>query len=152
MLQSGHFTETPMIRSIDSRISFPQYTHFFPVSEVGYAKRSIESYAGSVLRLQRFYNKPLEDISEEQLRLYWLCCQSEFGWSVATLRISYAGIRHFFTKTPVQSRNIFNEIKWKREQTLPTILSLEEVRKITYALPTVQSHAFYLTLYSMGLR
>jgi hypothetical protein len=38
----------------------------------GYAKRSIDSYVSSVLRLQRFYNKPLEDISEEQLRQYWL--------------------------------------------------------------------------------
>ncbi len=41
---------------------------------------------------------------------------------------------------------------FKREQTLPTILSLEEVRKIIYALPTMQSQTFYLTLYSMGLR
>lgn len=118
----------------------------------GYAKRSIDSYVSSVLRLQRFYNKPLEDISEEQLRQYWLCCQSEFGWSAASLRISYAGIQHFFTKTLIRSWNIFNDIKWKREQTLPTILSLEEVRRIINALPTEQSHAFYLTLYSMGLR
>jgi len=35
---------------------------------------------------------------------------------------------------------------------LQTILSLKEVRKIIYALPTLQSHTFYLTLYSMGLR
>ena len=86
----------------------------------GYAKRSIDSYASSVLRLQRFYNQPLEDITEEQLRQYWLCCQSEFGWSAATLRISYAGIQHFFSKTLVRSWDIFNDIKWKREQTLPT--------------------------------
>jgi len=62
----------------------------------GYAKRSVDSYASAVLRLQRFYNKPLEDITEEQLRQYWLCCQNEFGWSAATLRISYSGIQHFF--------------------------------------------------------
>ncbi|WP_148278123.1 phage integrase N-terminal SAM-like domain-containing protein [Desulfobacula toluolica] len=115
-------------------------------------KRSIQSYTSAVLKLQRFYNKPLEDISEEQLRQYWLCCQNELGWSAATLRISYSGIQHFFTRTLVRSWNIFNDIKWKREQTLPTILSLEEVRKIIYALTTVQSHTFYLTLYSMGLR
>ena len=103
----------------------------------GYAKRSRQSYVSSVLRLQRFYNKPLEDISEEDLRQYWLCCQSEFGWSAASLRISYAGIQHFFTRTLVRSWNIFSEIKWKREQTLPTILSLQEVRRIIYALPTL---------------
>ena len=115
-------------------------------------KEVLESYVSSVLRLQRFYNKHLEDISEEELRQYWLCCQSEFGWRPATLRISYAGIQHFFSKTLVRSWNIFNQIKWKREQTLPTILSLQEVRKIIYALPTLQSHTFYLTLYSLGLR
>lgn len=118
----------------------------------GYAKRSTQSYVSSVLRLQRFYNKPLEDITEEDLRQYWLCCQSEFGWSAASLRISYSGIQHFFTRTLVRSWKIFSEIKWKREQTLPTILSLQEVRRIIYALPTLQAHSFYLTLYSLGLR
>jgi integrase/recombinase XerD len=118
----------------------------------GYAKRSIDSYASSVLRLQRFYNKPLEDITEEDLRQYWVCCQSEFGWSAASLRISYAGIQHFFTKTLIHPWGIFNEIKWKREETLPTILSIKEVRKILDALPTQQSQTFYVTLYSMGLR
>jgi integrase/recombinase XerD len=118
----------------------------------GYAKRSTESYVSSVLRLQRFYNKPLEDITEEDLRQYWVCCQSEFGWSAASLRISYAGIQHFFTRTLVRTWKIFSEIKWKREETLPTILSLKEVRKIIDALPTQQSRTFYLTLYSMGLR
>ncbi len=38
----------------------------------GYAKRSIQSYSSAVLKLQRFYNKPLHDITEEQLRQYWL--------------------------------------------------------------------------------
>ena len=118
----------------------------------GYAKRSIQPYVSSVLRLQRFYNKNLENITEDDLRQYWLCCQSQFGWSAATLRISYAGIQHFFTRTLVRSWNIFDDIKWKREQTLPTILSLQEVRKIIYALPTLQSRTFYLTLYSLGLR
>ena len=118
----------------------------------GYAKRSIDSYASSVIRLQRFYNKPLEDITEEDLRQYWLCCQNDFGWSAASLRISYSGIQHFFNKTLVQRWDIFNNIKWQREEKLPTILSLQEVKKIIYALPTQQSHTFYLTLYSMGLR
>jgi site-specific recombinase XerD len=118
----------------------------------GYAKRSIDSYASSVIRLQRFYNKPLEDITEEDLRQYWVCCLNDFGWSAATLRISYSGIQHFFTRTVVQDWKIFSEIKWKREEKLPTILSLNEVKKIIYSLPTQQSHTFYLTLYSMGLR
>ncbi len=118
----------------------------------GYAKRSIDSYVSSVLRLQRFYNKHLEDITQEELRQYWLCCQNEFGWSAATLRISYSGIQHFFKRIFKYDWELFSQIKWKREQTLPTILSLKEVRHIINALPTLQSQTFYLTLYSLGLR
>ena len=36
----------------------------------GYAKRSIQSYTSAALRLQRFYNKPFHDITEEQLSQY----------------------------------------------------------------------------------
>ena len=104
------------------------------------------------IRDRRFYNKKLVDITEEDLRQYWLCCQSEFGWRDATLRISYSGIQHFFSRTLVRSWKIFSEIKWRREYKLPTIVSLQEVRTIIYALPTLQSHTFYLTLYSLGLR
>jgi len=58
----------------------------------GYAKRSIQSYVHAARQLQRFHNKPLENITEEDLRQYWLSCKSELGWSAATLRISYSGI------------------------------------------------------------
>lgn len=118
----------------------------------GYAQRSIQSYSSSVLRLQRFYNKPLEDINEEELRQYWLTCKNEFGWSSATLRISYSGIKHFFAKTLVRSWPLLNEVRFVREETLPTILSTREVKLIIDSLSTLPNKAFYLTLYSMGLR
>ncbi len=38
------------------------------------------------------------------------------------------GFAAFFTKTLVRSWSIFNDIQWKREQTLQTILSQEEPR------------------------
>ncbi len=118
----------------------------------GYAQRSIQSYKSSVLRLQRFYNKPLEDINEEELRQYWLTCKTEFGWSSATLRISYSGIKHFFNKTLVQEWPLLNEVKFHREETLPTILSTQEVKLIIDSFSTLHNKAFYLTLYSLGLR
>lgn len=42
----------------------------------GYAKRSRQSYTASVHRLQRFLQKPLDSITEEDLRQYWLTCKS----------------------------------------------------------------------------
>lgn len=81
-----------------------------------------------------------------------LTCKGEFGWSSATLRISYSGIKHFFTRTLVRHWSILNEVHFKRDETLPTVLSSRENRLIIDHLPTLQSHTFYLTLYSLGLR
>jgi site-specific recombinase XerD len=105
-----------------------------------------------VLRLQRFYNKPLEKISEEQLRQYWLTCKNEFGWSAATLRISYSGIKQFFKRTLVRDWKLLGEVKFIREESLPTILSTSEVKRIIDNLTPFHNKAFYLVLYSLGLR
>ncbi len=118
----------------------------------GYAKRSIDSYVKSVRQLQRFCNKPLSKITQADLKAYWLACKTEYGWSSATLRISYSGIKHFFSMTLVRKWKLFSQIKWKREESLPTVLSTQEVRRIICHLPTLQSKVFYLTLYSLGLR
>ena len=118
----------------------------------GYAKRSIDSYVKSVRQLQRFCNKPLSRITQADLKAYWLACKTEYGWSSATLRISYSGIKLFFSITLVRKWKIFSQIRWQREESLPTVLSTKEVKRIICNLPTLQSKVFYLTLYSLGLR
>ncbi len=118
----------------------------------GYAKRSIDSYVKSVRQLQRFCNKPLRQIKQADLRAYWLACKTEYGWSSATLRISYSGIKQFFSNTLVRKWKIFSQIRWQRESSLPTVLSTRDVRRIICNLPTLQSKVFYVTVYALGLR
>lgn len=118
----------------------------------GYAQRSIDSYVKSVRQLQRFCNKPLSQIKASDLRDYWLTCKRDYGWSEATLRISYSGIKHFFSLTLARRWKVFDQVRFRRQQSLPTVLSIREVRSIIYSLPTLQSKVFYLTLYSLGLR
>ena len=118
----------------------------------GYAKRSIDAYVKSVRQLQRFCNKPLTRITAADLREYWLACKRQYGWSDATLRISYSGIKHFFSLTLVRHWKVLSEVRFRRHRTLPTVLGVTEVRRIIAGLPTLQSKVFYLTLYSLGLR
>jgi site-specific recombinase XerD len=118
----------------------------------GYAKRSIDSYAKSVHQLQRFCNKPLSLITENDLREYWLACKRDYGWSEATLRISYSGIKHFFTTTLVRKWKLLDEVEFKRKRSLPTVLSPGEIKRIICNMPTLQSSVFYITLFSLGLR
>ena len=118
----------------------------------GYRPRSIQVYIPTVLRLQRFCNKPVEEILEEDLIAYWDSCTEECGWATSTMRISYSGIKRFFRHTLVRDWKIFDRIHLKRKETLPTILSCTETKRIIDALPTLQSRTFYTSLYSMGLR
>ena len=119
----------------------------------GYAKRSRQSYRRSLRQFQHFTNKAFEDMTEEDLREYWICCKEELGWSSATLRISYSAIKHFFTNVLKRDWEVLRTVKFERQQTLPTVLSIDEVRQIIAALgPGTQNHAFFVLVYSCGLR
>ena len=96
----------------------------------GYAQRSIDSYVKSVRQLQRFCNKPLSQIKASDLRNYRLTCKRDYGWSEATLRISYSGIKHFFSLTLARRWKVFDQVRFRRQQSLPTVLSIREVRSI----------------------
>ncbi len=117
-----------------------------------YAKRSIQSYLRAVRQLQNFCCKSLEDITEEDVRGYWLYCKEDLRWGSATLRISYSGIQFFFTYVLRQDWPVFKGIRFEREVTLPVVLSVEEVRTILQSLPEGQNRAFYQAVYSLGLR
>ncbi len=118
----------------------------------GYAKRSIQSYLRAVRQLQNYCCKALEDILEEDLREYWLYCKGELGWRSATLRISYSGIKLFFTLTLKRDWEVLHAVKFERDTTLPVVLNIDEVRKLLAAISTPQNHAFFTLVYSCGLR
>lgn len=129
------------------------YEKFVSILQLkGYAKRSIQSYLKAVQQLQRFCNKPLTKITQNDLREYWLACKNEYGWMPATLRISYSGIKLFYRHALVRNWKILDDVQFERKQSLPTVLSGAAVRKIICRLPTLQSKVFYLTLYGLGLR
>ena len=118
----------------------------------GYKERTCKSYLKAVQQLHRFCNKPLSQIRQSDVRDYWLACKNDYGWSPATLRISYSGIKFFFSRTLVRKWKLLDEVRFERERSLPTVLSMAEVQHILRALPTLQSKAFYVTLYTLGLR
>ena len=118
----------------------------------GYAKRSRQSYVRAVRQLRNFWGCDLEEIEEQQVREYWLHCKDELDWMPATMRISYSGIKFFYEHTFKQDWETLKLLKIKQQVTPPTVLSVDEVRKIIAALPTQMNHAFYTAVYTLGLR
>jgi len=118
----------------------------------GYKKRSCQSYVRAVRQLYNFWSRPLEELEEQHVREYWLHCKDELDWAGATMRISYSGIKFFFKHTLIRDWETLRLLKIKSHVTPPTVLSVDEVRKILVALPNEMNRAFYTAVYTLGLR
>ena len=64
----------------------------------GMSERTQESYTRFVRQLVEFCGKTPEKITEQELQDYFLHRKNKDKWAAATLRISYSGIKFFFTK------------------------------------------------------
>ena len=118
----------------------------------GYAERTQTSYARAVRQLENYWHRPAEEIEEQQVRDYFLYCRNEAGWSAATMRIAYSGIKFFYTQTLPMDWETIRLLKIKRLSTPPTVLSIDEVRLILKTARQPQINAFLSTVYSCGLR
>ena len=118
----------------------------------GMSQRTQECYTRSVRMLADFYNKSPDQISETQLQDYFLHRRNTDKWSAATMRICYSGIKFFFINVLKRDWHTLELIHAKREQRLPTVLSLDEVRAILAAVRTPQNKAYLTAVYSCGLR
>lgn len=118
----------------------------------GYAERTQSSYTRSVRQLENYWHLPAEEISEQQVRDYFLYCRNDVGWSAATMRIAYSGIKFFYTTTLPMDWETLKLLKMKRLSVPPTVLSIDEMRLILNTARTPQAKAFLTTVYSCGLR
>lgn len=118
----------------------------------GYAQRTQSSYLRAVRQLMNYWHMPAEEISEQQVRDYFLYCKNDAYWSAATMRIAYSGIKFFYTVTLPMDWETIKLLKIKRLSTPPTVLSIDEVRLILKTARQPQIKAFLSTVYSCGLR
>ncbi len=118
----------------------------------GMSERTQQAYCRSVRMLVEFYNKTPDLISESQLQDYFLHRKNVDKWSAATMRICYSGIKFFFINVLKRDWHTLQLIHAKREQRLPTVLSLKEVWAIINAVSTPQNKAYLTTIYTCGLR
>lgn len=118
----------------------------------GYQERTQDSYLRAVRQLENFWSLSADEITEAQTREYFLYCRNEANWKPATMRISYAGIKLFYTTTLPSNWESLEMMKIKRITTPPTVLSIDEVRLIIKTARTPQLKAFLIVVYSCGLR
>ena len=118
----------------------------------GMSERTQQCYTRSVRMLVDFYNKSPDQINEQELQDYFLHRKNVDKWSAATMRICYSGIKFFFINVLMRDWHTLQLIYAKREQRLPTVLSLNEFWTILNTVNTPQNKTYLTTVYSCGLR
>jgi len=118
----------------------------------GYSQRTIDAYVRAVRQLAEHYRKSPDQITEEELRQYFLYNKNIRKWSRVASTISLCGIKFFFEKTLKKEWTTFKLVRPPKEKKLPPILSLKEVRAILNNTRMDYHRACLTAIYSLGLR
>ena len=118
----------------------------------GLSSGTQHGYVRSVRVLAEHYHRPPDQLSDEQLREFFLYLMRERNLAKATLINYRAAIKFFFMTTLQRPLPVLQLVRAERRRKLPVILSLEEVQHL---LSLVQDPAIRMCLtmiYSCGLR
>lgn len=120
-----------------------------------FAPKTQDSYLRAVRKLAEFYDKSPARITEAELCQYFLHRKNVDQWSSTACRIALCGIKFFYQKTLNRKWTKAKLIKPKKDKTLPTMLSVSQVRDVLKDINNAgrfNHYAILATMYSCGLR
>ena len=110
------------------------------------------AYVRAVRQLAEYYGKSPQDISEEELRRYFLYLKNKRRVSANTFTVAFYGIKFFFQHTLKRAWPTFELIQPPRDKKLPVVFSADEVRRLLSCVHRLHYRACLSTIYSCGLR
>jgi len=118
----------------------------------GFAEKTQEAYLRAVRQLAAYCKKPPDQITEEELREYFLYLKIEKGVSPSTCRVALYGIKFFYLKTLCKAWPTLELVRVPEERKLPVVLSVNEVHRILERVRLPKYRVCLTTIYSCGLR
>ena len=118
----------------------------------GLSVRTQGCYAAAVRQLAEHYHRSPDELTEEDLRQYFLYLANEKRVARATATIALCGIRFFLEQTLRREWTTLRFVRPAREHTLPVVLSRDEVRRVLHAIREPVYRACLTTIYAGGLR
>lgn len=118
----------------------------------GMSERTQEMYVRAVRQLAEHYHKRPDQISDEELRQYFLYVKNVKHWSRSGTTIALCGLKFFYKHTLQRSLTTLQLVRPPREKKLPVVLSREEVRQILSQVRLLRYRACLTTIYACGLR
>jgi integrase/recombinase XerD len=118
----------------------------------GYSKKTQESYLGAVRGLAKYFKRSPDQLSEEEVRRFFLHLINERHAARSTVTIHLCGIKFFFETTLKREWNVFGLVRPAASKKLPPVLSREEVRTILVLVRKPIVRMALTVIYSCGLR
>jgi site-specific recombinase XerD len=100
----------------------------------GLAPKTPQCYVAAVRPLAQHSRRPPDQLSEEELRQYFLYLLNDKKVAESTFRIHLYGIRFFYERTLQLPWPLFTLTRPRPSQKLPVVLSPQEVRSLLAAV------------------
>jgi len=118
----------------------------------GLSAKTQDAYLRAVRQLAEHYRKSPDQITEEELRLYFLYLKNDKQVSRSSFTIALSGLKFFYERTLHREWATLDLPRRTREKKLPAVLSIAEVRQILACLRRPYYRVCLTTIYSCGLR
>ena len=106
----------------------------------------------AVKQLARHYHQPPDQLTEEQLREYFLYLTQVRRVSRSNATIAMCALKFFFEQTLHRPWPVLALARPARQHNLPAVLSQEEVRRLLDTVTGPVFRAYFTTVYGCGLR
>jgi site-specific recombinase XerD len=118
-----------------------------------YSKSTIALYGGFVMEFLQFTGeKPTEELTEEDVRLYVEWAVKTLNYAISTHRQLVGAMKQFAFFYPACSIDTEKIYRPRKSKILPTVLSKEEVIELLRVTKNLKHRTVIALLYSSGLR
>ena len=118
----------------------------------GLAPKTQQCYVAAVHQLAQHYQRPPDQLSEEELRHYFLFLLNEKKVAESTFRIHLYGIKFLYERTLQRPWPVFDLVRPRKSQKLPVVLSVQEVRQLLPLVENSKARMCLRLIYACGLR
>jgi len=118
----------------------------------GLSPRTQQCYLEAVKHLAQHDRRAPDDLSEEELRQYFLFLINDKKVAERTLRVHLYGIRFFYERTLQRPWPVFNRVRPRKTPKLPVVLSRWEVRSLLALVKNPNARRCLRLMYACGLR
>lgn len=117
-----------------------------------YSPKTKEAYISHVKRYAQYFDKSPDKLGIDEIRGYLHYLITERKVSSSYINSAYSALKIFYETTLKREWDIKEIPRMKISKKLPTVLSMDEVKRIFDVTTNIKHKAILVTIYSGGLR